>query len=556
MAAFSFTDHLSGIFVPSMKMTMRFISFVLLFIYFGYSPSLAQDEEFQASNGNPYKSVKTHLFFLQNEHYSPSKSAISLYGSNNQLAVQLKQIMDSRGLFVNLESIPEDSNYYDSSTRAHIYVLFPHQAPEIYLKKYDNKWLYSKQTVDQIPELYKATFPFGSHRLVNLLPQHAHFSILGLQLWQLIGLIILVLLAYIFYRIASWITNNILVQSIRKVVGIKETQYKYVLSISHSIAIIIVLLLIQPLFPILQLPVRFSELISKAIVIGIPAMVVVALYQGANIVGIYLESMAEKTESKLDDQLVPLTTKLLKVLVVSAGILFILQNLDFDITALLAGISIGGLALALAAQDTLKNLFGSITIFVDRPFQVGDWIVAPGIDGTVEEVGFRSTRIRTFANSLVYVPNGKLADMTIDNMGLRNYRRLSTKVAITYDTPPDLIESFVAGIKTIIEEHPDTWKGFYQVRFSEMADFSLNLMVYCFFDVPTWDEELRCKEEVYLSITRLADKLGVRFAFPTQTLHVEEFPEKESSTPQYTESREDFDKKVAAFIESRRKTKD
>ena len=536
-------------------MTMRFFSFVLLFIYIGCFSSFAQDEDFQASNSNPYKSVKTHLFFLQNDHYEPSKSAMALYGSNTKLAIQLKQIMDSRGLFVNLESIPEDSNYYDSSAGSYIYVLFPHQSPEIYLKKYGDKWLYSQQTVDQIPELFKATFPFGSHGLVNMLPQHAHVKILGLQLWQMIGLVILILLAYIFYRIATWITNNILVKSIKKVIGIKQNQYKYVLSISHSIAIIIVFLLIQPLFPILQLPVRFSELISKAIVIGIPAMVVVALYQGANIVGIYLGSMAEKTESKLDDQLVPLTTKLLKVLVVVVGILFILQNLDFDITALLAGISIGGLAVALAAQDTLKNLFGSITIFVDRPFQVGDWIVAPGIDGTVEEVGFRSTRIRTFANSLVYVPNGKLADMTIDNMGLRNYRRLSTKVAITYDTPPDLIESFVAGIKKIIEDHPDTWKGFYQVRFSEMADFSLNLMVYCFFDVPTWDEELRCKEEVYLSITRLAEKLGVRFAFPTRTLHVEAFPEKKSLTPQYQETREDFDKKVAAFLESRRQSK-
>jgi MscS family membrane protein len=170
--------------------------------------------------------------------------------------------------------------------------------------------------------------------------------------------------------------------------------------------------------------------------------------------------------------------------VVAIGLLYVLQSLNFDITTLLAGISIGGIALALAAQDTLKNFFGSLMIFIDKPFQIGDWINFNEVDGTVEEVGFRSTRVRTFANSLVYVPNGKLADSTIDNFGLRQYRRFSTTISLTYDTPTALIRQFVDGLNEIVANHPDTRKDFWEVKLNTMGSHSLNIMFYIFFAVP------------------------------------------------------------------------
>ncbi len=217
-----------------------------------------------------------------------------------------------------------------------------------------------------------------------------------------------------------------------------------------------------------------------------------------------------------------------------------MQNLDVNITALLAGLSIGGLALALAAQDTLKNFFGSLMIFIDKPFSVGHWITSGEIDGTVEEVGFRSTRIRTFRNSLHYVPNGRLADSSIDNHGLREFRRFFMHIAVTYDTPPDLMEVFVLGLRKIVEKHPRTRKDFYIVEFNEMGDFSLRIMFYIFFAVPTWDQELKARHEVLIEILRLAEKLGVRFAFPTSTLHMENFPGKETMTPKYDMTMSEF----------------
>ena len=149
-----------------------------------------------------------------------------------------------------------------------------------------------------------------------------------------------------------------------------------------------------------------------------------------------------------------------------------------------------------------------------------------------------------------------MADLTIDNHGLRIYRRFSTSIAITYDTPADLIQMFVDGLKKIVEAHPQTRKDFYQIHLNKFADSSLNIMFYIFFTVPTWDEELLCRHEVMLEIIKLAEKLGVRFAFPTQTLHVETFPEKKSLTPEYTESTPQLKAKMEAYLKKRVKQND
>ena len=253
-----------------------------------------------------------------------------------------------------------------------------------------------------------------------------------------------------------------------------------------------------------------------------------------------MDRLSDKTDNTLDDQLVPLVRKALRSFVVIIGALFILDNLDFNVTAFLAGLSIGGLAFALAAQDTIKNFFGSLMIFIDKPFQIGDWVTSGEIDGTVEEVGFRSTRIRTFRNSVTYVPNGKLADAVVDNHGLRQYRRFSTKLALTYDTPPHLVELFVEGLRKIVEQHPDTRKDYYEVHLNDLGAHSLDVMFYIFFAVPSWSEELKAKHEILLKVMKLADTLGVRFAFPTQTLHMESFPGHAGLMPGYGRSTEEL----------------
>jgi len=318
--------------------------------------------------------------------------------------------------------------------------------------------------------------------------------------------------------------------------------------VARPISFLVIFPLLILLVPVLQLPIvlnRYVILILRAIW---PVFAIVFFYRVVDIISAYMAKLADRTESTLDDQLVPLVRKVLKTFVIIVGAIFILDNLEFDITGLIAGISIGGLAFALAAQDTIKNFFGSLMIFVDRPFQVGDWITSGDVDGTVEEVGFRSTRIRTFRNSLMYIPNGLITNQTIDNHGLRKYRRFFTHISLTYDTPPQLIQTFVDGLKEIVDRHPKTRKDFYEIHFNEMASSSLNVMFYIFFDVPTWSEELRARHEVLLSVVELAEELGVNFAFPTQTLHVETFPEKKGNSPEYTTSGPQLRQKLEKYL--------
>ena len=245
-----------------------------------------------------------------------------------------------------------------------------------------------------------------------------------------------------------------------------------------------------------------------------------AFYRLIDLLGDYVSKKAEKTATKFDDLLVPLVTRSLKVFTIVFGLVLIAEALTLPIKSLLAGLGLGGLAFALAAKDTVANIFGSLTVLLDRTFQIGDWVVIGDVEGSVEAVGIRSTRIRTFYNSLVSVPNSQLLTVSVDNMGARRYRRLKMMIAVAYDTPPEKIDAFCAGIRQLIREHPYTRKDYYHVWLNEFADASLNILLYCFHEVPDWATELRERHRLFLDIIRLAHRLGVEFAFPTHTVYL------------------------------------
>ncbi len=238
---------------------------------------------------------------------------------------------------------------------------------------------------------------------------------------------------------------------------------------------------------------------------------------------------AMKTHNKFDDLLVPMITKSLRVFVVVIGIIFIADNLNVDVSSLLAGLGLGGLAFALAAKDLLGNFFGSLTVLLDRPFHIGDWVVIGDVEGMVEEVGFRSTRVRTFYNSLITMPNSILTTTKIDNMGARRYRRMKSMLALTYDTSPERIDAFCEGIRELIQLHPYMRKDYYQVYFNEYGAASLDILVYVFWETPDWNTELRERHRFLLDILRLAKQLNIEFAYPTQTLYLRQ---DDNRTPQ------------------------
>ncbi len=284
-------------------------------------------------------------------------------------------------------------------------------------------------------------------------------------------------------------------------------------------------------FPTLGFESSVENVVNQvASLFGAGALVVLG-FRGVDVLTDVLERRAEQTASRFDDQLVPLVSSALKGVVVLIGAVFVMGNLGVNVTSLLAGLGLGGLAVALAAQDTIRNLLGGVTIFADRPFQVGDWVVMNDIEGTVEHVGFRSSRVRTFYNSVVTVPNARIVDTHVDNMGLRQWRRYKTTLGLGYNSTPDQVQAFVEGVRALIRSNPGMRKDFYIVEFHGFSAVTLDVLVYCFIDAKDWNEELRTRHVLNLDIMRLAQDVGVEFAFPTQTLHVASLPGQPQDVP-------------------------
>ena len=245
-------------------------------------------------------------------------------------------------------------------------------------------------------------------------------------------------------------------------------------------------------------------------------------FRSIDVLGFWAAKKAGRTDSTLDDILVPLGRKALKLLVVAVGIVNLATILELQITPLLGALGVGSIGFAFAAQNTIENLFGSVTVVLDRPFSVGDWVEVDGVDGTVEEVGLRSTKVRTFYDSLVSIPNAKLTTAIVDNYGSRKYRRFKATLGVRYETTPEQIEAFCKGIKTLVADRSDTRKDVCYAELNGFGESSLNIMLYMFFECKDWTAELRGRHELMLDIIRLAHELGVEFAFPTQIVHLAE----------------------------------
>ncbi|WP_428026739.1 mechanosensitive ion channel domain-containing protein [Arcobacter sp.] len=242
-------------------------------------------------------------------------------------------------------------------------------------------------------------------------------------------------------------------------------------------------------------------------------------------------------------EMVDFILRIIKILILIFIALFLLVQLGFDIKAIIASLGIGGIAVALAAKDTLSNFFGSLNIITDNSFSQGDWIEAGNVEGTVVDIRMRTTRIRTFANAMITVPNAQLANMSILNWSKRVIgRRIKMSIGITYDSKMSDIENLVIDIREMLQEHPLIAssklnidkkpyllkkedligiKNNILVYIDEYANSSINILVYCFSRSPNWEDWLETKQDVIIQISKLVEKNNCSFAFPTQTIHIE-----------------------------------
>ena len=262
-------------------------------------------------------------------------------------------------------------------------------------------------------------------------------------------------------------------------------------------------------------------IIDKGFYLAVICSIFWTILRSVEFVGVKLKDRAAQTESKVDDGLIPFAIDLTKVLVYIFALVIILGNVfDVNITALVAGLGVGGVAIALASKESIENLLGSFTIFFDKPFAVGDVITLGGVTGKVEKVGFRSTRIRTFDKSIVTVPNKNVINTELDNLGVRPVRRVKFNIGLTYDTTIEQIKNIVNDIQKLVDDHPMTNEDG-RVRFLSFGASSLDIMVLYYVNSPEWENLIDTQQKINYSIIEIVNKHNSEFAFPSTSLYIE-----------------------------------
>ncbi|MFK5882561.1 MAG: mechanosensitive ion channel family protein, partial [Sulfurospirillum sp.] len=231
-----------------------------------------------------------------------------------------------------------------------------------------------------------------------------------------------------------------------------------------------------------------------------------------------------KFGKKLSSDIENFSIKTLKILTLIIGVMSILQSWGINVSAFLASLGLVGMAFALAAKDTAANLFGSLVIFTDRPFKIGDWIQTPDVEGTVEGIGIRSTRVRAFTQSLISVPNATIANSPITNWSKMGKRRIKTRLGLTYGTTKEQMKNILEDIKSMLKNHPEIHKDTIMIRFDEFGDSALSVFCYFFTTTTNWVKFLEVREDVNFKIMEIVEKNGASFAFPSQSIYIESLP--------------------------------
>jgi len=491
----------------------------------------AQETQLDYSLASPYETVITHLGFLEKGNYYPTIAAKAISQDHRSeeeavaIALKLKELYEKEGIDIDITQLSKESDYIDSKVRYHRYQL-TQLCPGIYLVKRGGKWLYSEETIQRMATLTSERQDRRNiDQVKKWLPTSFQTMFLDLYLWQYMVLALTLLLLVLIYR-ATILFMQLWLRYLSQ-----RWSLTHLIGVERPIGLVVITLLMLLVLPAMHLPAAADNLIALCLQGVLGLTITILGYRSTSWLGAYLVSEHTAKEHDPGRQLALLIKPFLKVAVAILGTLLTLRSLGFDISTLLAGVSIGGVGVALASQDTLKNLFGSLMIFVDQPFVVGDLIATDSIQGQVEEIGLRSTRIRTPQDSLIYVPNAKLANTHIDNYGLRKYRRFDTRLAISYHTPPHLIEALVEGIRTIVKDHPLTRKDKYFVYLEDIKDSGLQILLSVYYKANNRDKELQYRHEVLSTMIKLVETLDIRLASPEQILHMASFPAKTHPLP-------------------------
>lgn len=503
--------------VINMYKNLRIPLFIALIIIASLQFSIGQDGEITASAklASPYESLNTYFNNLKVRNYHPEVAASIVSPSIESLeeridiVVKLKEILNKKDLRPNMSQVPRYTEYKDTITDQYVFTPFAKVLPEVYLERVGTSWYLSEESSELIPVLHRERFPVGVEFLKNIFPQAGQRSFLGIKLWQFVGFAILLTLGY-FMKLLLTILIKIL---IRWLVNEEKVRYYPVKIESRRVASNLSLIMVFWLFylfvPSLELPVYWSGFVTKGYYVAILIFISATVLRVIEFIAHIFSIKASKTETKMDDQAIPIVKSILKAFIIVFTILYILKLLEVNVTALIAGVSIGGLALALAAQETVKNFIGSMVVFIDRPFQIGDYVEIEGITGIIAEVGLRSTKIRAKDNSVISVPNGKLLSANIKNMGVDEVRMMETKIDLKPTTSVESAELFVEGLKDIVREHPKALIKESLIHIFNFQSSAVTVRFRTYLKVKSHMEELAVKEDIFKRIMGLVEDLKI-----------------------------------------------
>ena len=523
-------------------------------IFAAYSPAMAQDTAADQSNskedksaeqsepkkvkplgpadefnrGIPRSSLKGYLKAARDGDFDRAAKYLDLrylpgrmdQSQGPQLARQLKIVLD-KVIWFDLDAVSADPDGFPDdglpANRDNIgRIKTPDKTVDLLMQRVPRGdgvliWKISNQTVAEIPHLYEY-YGYGpfEESLSKIFPD-AQF--VGWQLWQWVLWLLNLVLAFVLAVIITWIVNLFLS---RKDTAMRQQIKRFV---AWPVRFLLWLLLEQVGLSFIGLSMTVRTLFRFD-----PVLPFVMTWTALRLVDLLVFWWGERLRrSGREDAIVLLrpARTAIRITLVTAAVLFWLDNIGLKISTLLAGLGVGGLAVALAAQDTLKNLLGSIMILLDKPYKVGQRIVAKGHDGVVEEIGLRSTRMRLLTGHQTTIPNDEMARIDIENIGRRPHIRRLANIGITYDTPPEKIEKAVDIILKILDNHEGMDPEFPpRAYFSEYNPYSLNILVLYWYHPADYWGYMKFSQGVNLQIAREFQKEGIKFAFPTSTTYL------------------------------------
>ncbi len=374
------------------------------------------------------------------------------------------------------------------------------------------RWMFSQSTVQQVDQLYASLHDRWLRD--RLPPQLLVQGPKALYYWQWIALPLLAALCLAVGRLLTWLSGKIAA----KVLGRHAWTPRLLPRLRQPATLAWALVVFAIATPYLALTVRAEDLVERLL----KALGYLAFFWGllrtVKIAGDEVLSGTWARTRPSARSLTSVVVKLGRLVVAAFALMFALSELGYPVTTVVAGLGIGGVALALAAQKTVENLFGSVSILVDQPFRVGDIIRVDTIEGTVENIGLRSTRLRTVERTLIIIPNGKLADMRIESLGPRDRIRFATKLQLARGTTTPQIREVVAGVRKLLEAHASLRKEDVFVRMGAIGESSLDIDVSATVDTLDAVEFARIKEELLLACVEVVDRAGARLAVPTRNV--------------------------------------